>query len=101
MIMVIFFANEFGSVSVKRSGDLVLLSLSLTVSQLSAAHTTELDWTLSFSFASGIAAGGTTNLKFFSNGEVEFTGNFHDSGLISYDYSVACVFVDAERAPYR
>lgn len=61
----------------------------------------ELDWNLSFSFSSGIAAGGSVNLKIFSDGQLKFTGNFHDSGALSYDYAVGCVFIDADKKAWQ
>ncbi|KAH0536516.1 hypothetical protein FGG08_006612 [Glutinoglossum americanum] len=64
---------------------------------LVGGNPTELAWTVNFTFPSGTNAGGWTTLKVFSNGAFEFTGNFHDSGPTAYDYSVACVFVDADK----
>jgi len=64
---------------------------------LTGGNPPELAWTTNFTFPSGTAAGGWTNLKVFSNGAFEFTGNFHDSGAVAYNYSVACVFIDADK----
>ncbi|KAG7294203.1 hypothetical protein NEMBOFW57_004273 [Staphylotrichum longicolle] len=47
-------------------------------------------------FPSGVAAGGWVALTITSGGHTTFRGGFHDSGLIDYNYAVACVLVDVD-----
>ncbi|KAH7141661.1 hypothetical protein EDB81DRAFT_884736 [Dactylonectria macrodidyma] len=51
-------------------------------------------------FPRGVAAGGSVNLIVTSGGHTTFSGGLHDSGLVGYDYGVACVFVDADNQPW-
>jgi len=55
---------------------------------------------MSFVFPDDVAAGGTVNLLVASDGTAKFWGSFHDSGFVPYNYSVACVFVDADGQPW-
>jgi uncharacterized protein with LGFP repeats len=53
-----------------------------------------------YTFPDGIAASGNVQITVFSNGNVQFQGAFHDSGALAYNYSVACVLVDADQQAY-
>jgi uncharacterized protein with LGFP repeats len=53
-----------------------------------------------YSFKSGVAAGGSSNITVFQNGQVQFEGQLHDSGALAYDISVVCILVDADNQGY-
>jgi uncharacterized protein with LGFP repeats len=59
-----------------------------------------LDFHQDFTFGSGIAAGGSLKFTIFSNGNIQFSGHFHDSGALAYNYSVASVLKDADNQAY-
>ena len=59
-----------------------------------------LEFDQSYTFASGIAAGGSTHITLFRTGNFEFSGHMHDSGALAYNYSVACVLKDADGRAY-
>lgn len=51
-------------------------------------------------YPSGVALGGWVNIEMDSDGTVGFSGDFHDSGAVSYDFSVACAVKDADMVVY-
>jgi hypothetical protein len=53
-------------------------------------------WDHKWNFNNGVAANGESLIELHSNGQVRFKTHFHDSGLIEYDYSIACVVRDGE-----
>jgi hypothetical protein len=53
-------------------------------------------WDHKWSFNNGVAANGESLIELHDNGRVRFKTHFHDSGLIDYDYSIACVVRDGE-----
>lgn len=59
-----------------------------------------LDFHTNHTFPDGVAAGGWSQVTVFSNGNVQFSGHMHDSGAAEYDYSVACLLVDADNYGY-
>jgi hypothetical protein len=59
-----------------------------------------LDYNLNFVFPDGVALGGWNHITIHSNGSYQFSGHFHDSGAVDYDYSVANVIVDADNQPF-
>ncbi|KAF9773306.1 hypothetical protein IL306_008921 [Fusarium sp. DS 682] len=68
---------------------------------ISGALPSELSWgAINIVFPEGVAAGGGVNLTVTSGGHTTFSGGFHDSGLVDYNYGVACVFVDADNQPW-
>jgi hypothetical protein len=61
----------------------------------------EISWKgINIVFPEGVAAGGWVSLTVTSGGRTTFRGGFHDSGLVDYNYGVACVFVDADNQPW-
>jgi LGFP repeat len=52
------------------------------------------------SFATGIAAGGHTEVTLSPDGSAHFRGTMHDSGAVAYNYNVAFVVVDADDRAY-
>ena len=59
-----------------------------------------LDFNQDYTFADPIAAGGSTHITLFSDGQAKFSGHFHNSGAIGYQFSVVCVLVDADLQAY-
>jgi len=51
-------------------------------------------------FGTGIAAGGSAHVTVAPDGSAHFQGGMHDSGAAAYNYSVACVLVDADHRAY-
>ncbi|KAH0566077.1 hypothetical protein GP486_000515 [Trichoglossum hirsutum] len=59
-----------------------------------------LDFDNNYVFPDGVAAGGNTHLRLSSSGDMQFSGHFHDSGAVDYDYAVAIVLTDADNQAY-
>jgi hypothetical protein len=53
-------------------------------------------WDHKWTFGNGVAVNGESLLELHDNGKVRFKTHFHDSGLIDYSYSIACVVRDGE-----
>lgn len=45
-------------------------------------------------------ATGSTQIRLYNTGKVQWSGKFHDSGALSYDYSVACAIRDGKGKTY-
>jgi hypothetical protein len=51
-------------------------------------------------FSGGVAAQGSAHLTIHQDGSYQFTGQFHDSGAISYNEVIALAFVDSNNNAY-
>jgi len=51
-------------------------------------------------FGGGVAAQGSAHLTIHQDGSYQFTGQFHDSGAISYNDVIALAFVDSNKNVY-